>query len=45
MKAIGENIVMGAKADAVLLKKAAETHHEAIPSIGAGKNGAPSCEA
>jgi len=45
MTAIDKMIVMGAKADAVLLKKAAEAHHKAILSIGASKTGVASREA
>jgi len=45
LTAIDKMIVMGAKADAVLLKKAAEAHHKAILSIGASKNGVASREA
>jgi len=44
MTAIDKMIVFGAKADTVLLKKAAEAHHKAILSIGASKNGVASRE-
>ncbi|CAK0873173.1 unnamed protein product [Prorocentrum cordatum] len=44
-KAIENMIMMGAKADAVLHKRAAEAHHKAIFSIGASKKGVTSREA